>query len=310
VVTLASGRFVVLDELNLCYRDEGDRSDEPVLMIMGLGSQLIHWPQPIVDRLIASGYRVIRFDNRDSGRTERLGETRGFYGRQMMAQDALQLLDHLEIDAAHVVGACMGGMIAQRLTINHPDRVRTLCSIMSSTGRLSVGAVEPGVIEQMIAPKSRDREEAIEQSVQLFERTGSQTYAEPERPARRALAEAAYERALDLADGVPRHPGAGGRHLAAILADGDRTDQLGSFNVPALVIHGNEDPLINISGGRATRDAIRRAHWLGDLHYGVDGMGHDLPAQLHEQVAGAIIANLAGNVRIRPRAADPARSTT
>jgi pimeloyl-ACP methyl ester carboxylesterase len=297
VVTDPQDLFVEIDELELCYRDQGDSSHELVLMIMGLTSQLIHWPQGLVDKLVAESYRVIRFDNRDSGRTRWLGQTPGSYRLRDMADDAVQLLDHLEIDKAHVVGASMGGMIAQRLAIDTPQRVQSLCSIMSTTGRLSVGGAEPGVIEQLIKPPPDppDRDETIAQIFAIYERIGSKKYAAEERQNRQSLAEAAYDRGTDE-QGNPRHKGAGARQVAAIIAGGDRTEVLKDLkDVPTLVIHGNEDSLINISGGRATRDAIPDAQWLahpddnGDN--GVDGMGHDLPTPLHDPIVNAIVAN-------------------
>jgi len=301
VATDPQDLFVEIDteidtlKLELCYRDEGAESGEPVLMIMGLNSQLIHWPQEIVDKLGAAGYRVIRFDNRDSGRTRWLGQTPTSYLLRDMANDAVQLLDHLGIDKPHVVGASMGGMIAQRLAIDKPQRVQTLCSIMSTTGDPSVGGAEDGVIAELIKPVPAGREEAIAHIVALYELIGSDTYADDERPKRQALAEAAYDRGTDE-EGNPVHAGAGARQVAAILAGGNRTNKLKTLNVATLVIHGNEDALINISGGRATRDAIPNAQWLAhpedNGEDGVDGMGHDLPTPLHDPIVEAIVANV------------------
>lgn len=271
--------------LKLCYRLEGDPSHPPVLMVMGLNSQLIYWPQPLVDALVGAGYRVIRFDNRDSGRTQWLANPPLAYNLANMAKDATRLLDHLGIDKAHVVGASMGGMISQRLAIDHPARVRSLCSIMSTTGNPEVGGAEDGVYEEMIKPVPPDREEAIDQIVALFTLIGSKTYAAEEEPNRRAFATAGYDRSLG-------HPGGGLRQITAILGGGDRTEALKTLTVPTLVIHGNEDPLIAISGGRATRDVIPGAKWLGDAENGIVGMGHDLPTPVLEEVAAGFIAHL------------------
>ena len=295
MVTDPLDRFVETPTLRMCYRDEGDPSQEPVLMIMGLMSQLIHWPQEIVDALVAAGYRVIRFDNRDSGLTTWRGEAPDGYRLADMADDAVALLDHLAIEQANVVGASMGGMISQRLAIDHPERVRTLCSIMSTTGNALVGWAKPGVIDELIKPMPEDRDQAIAQIVSNYELIGSTTYAAEERPGRENLAATSYDRALGD-DGKPLHPEGGRRQVGAILNGGDRTMKLRTLTVDTLVIHGNEDSLIHISGGRATRDVITNSTWLahpadnGDD--GVDGMGHDLPTPLHDAIANAIVANI------------------
>lgn len=271
--------------LNLCYRVEGAPSHPPVLMIMGLNSQLIYWPQPLVDTIVAAGYRVIRFDNRDSGRTAWVGNAPFAYTLANMAKDATRLLDHLGIDKAHVIGASMGGMISQRLAIDHGTRARSLCSIMSTTGNPNVGGAEDGVYAELAKEIPPDREEAIEQIVALFALIGSKTYAEEEGPNRRALATAGYDRSLG-------HPGGGVRQVAAILGAPDRTAALNGLTLPTLVIHGNEDSLINISGGRATRDAIPGAAWYGHPENGAEGMGHDMPLPLLDGIAAGIIDHL------------------
>lgn len=284
--------FVEIDEVKLCYRVEGDPSHPPVLLIMGLNSQLIHWPQALVDKLKAE-YFVIRFDNRDSGLTRWRTGTPPTDGYRLvdMADDAVQLLSHLKIDSAHIVGASMGGMIAQRLAIKYPEKARSLCSIMSTTGNILVGYAKPGVIEELIKEPPADREGAIDHVAALYALIGSDTYAAEESARRRALAEAAYDRSLG-ADGTPAHPGGGARQVGAILLGGDRTKELKTLTLPTLVIHGNEDALINISGGRATRDAIPGAQWLGDPQNGVVGMGHDLPQPLLEAITDGIVDHL------------------
>lgn len=285
-------RFVEIDDVKLCYRVEGDPSHSPVLLIMGLNSQLIHWPQRLVDAL-KEQHLVVRFDNRDSGLTRwRSGEPPADGYRLVdMADDAIALLDHLKIDSANIVGASMGGMIAQRLAINYPERARSLCSIMSTTGNIWVGYAQPGVIAELIEPPPADEQGAIEHAAALYDLIGSDTYAAEERPRRRALAEAAYRRSLDE-NGVPAHPGGGARQVGAILLAGDRTKELNGLALPTLVIHGNEDALIHISGGKATRDAIPGAQWLGDPAQGVEGMGHDLPQPLLDAIVAGIVAHL------------------
>ena len=284
--------FVEIEDVKLCYRVDGDPAHPPVLLIMGLNSQLIHWPQRLVDKL-KEAHRVIRFDNRDSGLTRwRTGEPPADGYRLVdMADDAIQLLDHLGIDQAHIVGASMGGMIAQRLAINYPERARSLCSIMSTTGNIWVGYAQPGVIAELIKEPPSDPEGAIDHIVALYALIGSDTYAAEEAPRRRALAEAAYRRSLD-SNGGPAHPGGGARQVGAILLAGDRTKELNGLSLRTLVIHGNEDALIHISGGKATRDAIPAAKWLGDPEKGVEGMGHDLPQPLLDAIVAGIVAHL------------------
>jgi len=285
-------QFVELEDVKLCYRVEGDPSNPPVLLIMGLNSQLIHWPQPLVDKLKTDHY-VIRFDNRDSGLTTwRTGAPPADGYRLLdMADDAVQLIEHLGIDRPHVIGASMGGMIAQRLAINYPTKLRSLCSIMSTTGNLLVGYAQPGVIEALLKQPPADREGAIEHVAALYALIGSKTHAATEAPRRRALAEQAYDRSIGP-DGAPLHPGGGARQVGAILLAGDRTKELNTLTLPTLVIHGNEDALIHVSGGRATRDAIPGAQWLGDPQQGLAGMGHDLPQPLHDAIANGIIDHL------------------
>lgn len=284
--------FVEIEDLTLCYRVEGDPSHPPVLLIMGLNSQLIHWPQRLVDKL-KEKHRVIRFDNRDSGLTRWKAGAPPADGYRLvdMADDAIELLDHLGIENAHIVGASMGGMIAQRLAINYPERARSLCSIMSTTGNILVGYAQPGVIAELIKPPPSDQEGAIDHIVALYDLIGSDTYAAQEGPRRRALAEASYMRSLD-ANGAPAHPGGGGRQVGAILLAGDRTKELNGLTLPTLVIHGNEDALIHISGGKATHKAIAGAQWLGDPENGIVGMGHDLPQPVLDAVVEGIIDHL------------------
>ncbi|WP_433567192.1 alpha/beta fold hydrolase [Nocardia sp. CA-151230] len=273
-------RFADLSKVRMCYRDEGDPAGEPLLLIMGLNSQLIHWPQEIVDNLGARGYRVIRPDNRDSGLTEWKGAPSSYF-LQAIANDAVELLDHLEIEQAHVVGASMGGMVAQLIAIQKAPRVRSLCSIMS-TPHSSIGAPDGDVIEEMTKPLPSDRDEAIEQIVALYALIGSKTYAESERQRRYDIAALAYDRARG------RHPQGPIRQMSAALMAPDRTKDLQKLEVPALVIHGAEDSLIKIAGGEATHAAIS-----GSTYLPLAPMGHDLPAPLLDEIATAIAANAA-----------------
>lgn len=283
------GAFATCNNIQIWYRDEGPETGEPILLIMGLGSQLIAWPQDFVDDLTGRGYRVIRFDNRDSGLSDKIepaapaGEPtlNAAYQLTDMAADTVGLLDHLGIERAHIVGASMGGMIAQTLAIHHPERVRTLCSIMSTTGAPFVGLPTLEAAAAVLAQTPADREEAIPHIANVMRIIGSRTLEAEERAARLAGATAAYDRMF--------YPAGTKRQFAAITAAPNRTVALGEFaatGTPVLVVHGGEDSLINISGGRATHNAMPGSELLA-----LDTMGHDLPASLRPQVLDAIDAN-------------------
>jgi pimeloyl-ACP methyl ester carboxylesterase len=271
-------QFADLTTVRMCFRDEGDPQGEPLLMVMGLSSQLIHWPQEIVDALGERGYRVIRPDNRDSGLTEWKTTPSQYYLRAL-ARDTVELLDHLGIEQAHVVGASMGGMIAQLLAIEHTPRVLSLCSIMS-TPHISIGMADGNVLEELTKPLPPGREDAIQQIAGLYATIGSKTYADSERERRLALAAQAYDRA--------QHPEGGTRQVTAALIAPDRTKNLKKLTLPALVIHGAEDPLIKIAGGEATHAALADSAYLP-----LDAMGHDLPVPLHDQIVASIAKNAA-----------------
>ncbi|MDI1461148.1 alpha/beta fold hydrolase [Catellatospora sp. KI3] len=285
------GAFATCNNIQIWYRDEGPQTGEPILLIMGLGSQLIAWPQDFVDDLTGRGYRVIRFDNRDSGLSEKIEPAAGAietdptinaaYQLTDMAADSVGLLDHLGIDRAHIVGASMGGMIAQTLAIHHPERVRTLCSIMSTTGAPFVGLPTLEAAAAVLAGTPAEREAAIAHIANVTRIIGSRTLEAEEREARLAGATAAYDRMF--------YPAGTKRQFGAITAAPNRTAALGEFaklGIPVLVVHGGEDSLINVSGGRATHNAVPGSELVV-----LDTMGHDLPASLRPQVLDAIDAN-------------------
>jgi len=191
-----------------------------------------------------------------------------------MAGDAVALLDVLDVADAHVVGVSMGGMIAQSIAIHHPHRVRTLVSIMSTTGHHAVGQPRPGIVELMIGPVASTKEEAIDSGLVLTRAVSSPGYPFDEAEARERSGRA-FDRGF--------HPEGVGRHLVAILASGDRTAALGAVEAPTLVLHGEADPLVEVSGGRATAAAIPGAELVI-----VPGMGHDLPAALRDDFAERI----------------------
>jgi pimeloyl-ACP methyl ester carboxylesterase len=282
-----------VDGVELCYQEMGDADGEPLLLVMGLATQMIAWDEEFCALLAERGFRVIRFDNRDIGRSTKLSSA-GVAGRfdmlvgrrgtapyllRDMAADTFGLMDHLGIDSAHVVGASMGGMIAQTAAIERPERVRSLTSIMSTTGSRRVGHPSYRTFGLLLGERPREREEMIERVVKTFKVIGSPGYPfEEERV--RELAGRSYDRG---------HSAAGiARQMHAITASGDRTPKLRELDLPALVIHGKKDVLVNPSGGRATAKAIPGARLKM-----VEGMGHDLPRALWPSFAEEIAANAA-----------------
>jgi pimeloyl-ACP methyl ester carboxylesterase len=275
--------------IDLEYVTEGDPSGQPLLLVMGLGAQLIAWPQGFVDGLIERGFFVIRYDNRDCGlstKFEGLPEITALFGGDTssapyrvedMADDAAALLSELGVERVHVVGASMGGMIAQALVIHHADRFLSACSIMSTTGDRTVGAPTGEAMTALLRPVATTREEAIEASVD-----GSRVIGSPKYPSDEALlrerAGAAFDRCYC--------PEGTARQLAAVLSSPDRTEGLRGVHMPFLVIHGEDDPLVTLSGGEATAAAVPDAKLLT-----VPGMGHDLPEALWGEVIEAIVAN-------------------
>jgi pimeloyl-ACP methyl ester carboxylesterase len=276
--------------IEIVYETIGDPADQPLLLVMGLGMQMIHWDLHLCEQLAARGFYVIRFDNRDSGHSTQIDAPvpdlrRAMVGLRIeapyllsdMAEDAFALLDHLEIEAAHVVGASMGGMIAQAMAIAHPERVLSLTSIMSTTGDRRVGRPKLRVWSVLLRQAPRDRQGYIDHFVRVFRMIGSRGYPMSEERIRQLAAET-YDRGSQTA--------ATGRQLAAILASGDRTEGLRGLRMPATVIHGRDDPLVPFRGGRATAAAIPGARLIA-----IPGMGHDLPEQLWPQLIEAVVEN-------------------
>jgi pimeloyl-ACP methyl ester carboxylesterase len=284
-------RLAQANGIELAYQTFGERSDPALLLVMGLGAQLIHWPEEFCELLAGRGFFVVRFDNRDVGHSSRiedapvpdpsavvagdLGDVR--YTLDELADDAAGLLDFLEIDAAHVAGASMGGMIAQTMAIRHSHRVLSLCSIMSTTGDLGVGRARPEAIAVLLSPAPADREGYIDFHIKAFKAIGSPGFPADEKFLR-WRAEATYDRSY--------YPDGFKRQFAAIYASGDRTQALAKLSVPSVVIHGREDPLITVSGGEATARAIPGAELVV-----IDGMGHDVPPGVWERIIGAITTN-------------------
>ena len=275
--------------VKLCYQTFGDPTDEPLLLVMGLGGPMTWWDPDFCSALAQRGFFVVRYDNRDVGRSTKIRgrinrrkivasfaglKVRTPYTMQDMADDGLALLDHLGHHSAHVVGISMGGMIAQTMALSHPDRVLSLTSIMSTTGRRSVGWQDPRLMPLLLARRSVSREHYIETSARLWKMIGSPLYPD--------TAESVRERAAETWDrGV--YPAGVARQMGAILTQPDRSRALRSLRVPSLVIHGLADRMVHVSGGRATSHSIPGSELLL-----IDGMGHDVPRDLHETFVDAI----------------------
>lgn len=283
-------------EVTVGFQEDGPTDGEPILLIMGLGMQLIAWPPAIVDGLVAEGFRVIRFDNRDIGlssRTEaplpsRTDVLKSLTHRRLakadytladMAADAVGVLDHLGIDRTHVVGASMGGMIAQQIVIDFPERVRSLCSIMSTTGDRRRGRIAPSLLASVglgfTAPRPEDPQAAEDVAVRVYQALAGD-HANVEEL--RAMVRASLERGPN--------PHAVVRQLSAILASPDRTAALRRVTVPTLVIHGLKDKLVSFTGGLATARAVPGSRLLA-----FPDMAHDLPGPRRAEIVEAIARN-------------------
>jgi pimeloyl-ACP methyl ester carboxylesterase len=275
--------------IEIAYETFGDPADPTILLIMGLGAQMVNWDEGVCALLVARGHHVVRFDNRDVGQSTWIdapgldvgtailqvlgGDTSvAPYTLSDMAADAVGLLDHLGIDAAHVVGASMGGMIAQTMAIEHPTRVLSLTSIMSTTGEPTVGNPSPELMDVLLRPRPEGREAAIEFGVEIERAIGSEHFDE-ERS--RALATLQYDRGSNP-EGV-------GRQLLAVVASGSRAEGLARLDLPALVVHGRGDRLVDFSGGQRTAELIAGADFLA-----IDDMAHDVPQVHWARVADAI----------------------
>ncbi len=276
--------------IDICWEETG--AGEPLVLVMGIGAQLVTWDDAFVADLAGRGFRVIRFDNRDAGLSTKLDPRRAppfgqmvaarVLGRAIdapyrledMADDIAGLCDALGIDSAHVVGASMGGMIAQTMAVRHPRRVRTLTSIMSHTGELRFLLGKPRAMRALLGGPARDRREAVARAEAFYRLCGSTAFP-LDYDGLRDRAGRAYDRSYN--------PAGFARQMAAILASGARTAALAGLRIPALVIHGTADPLILPSGGRATAHAIHGARL--EL---VDGMGHDLPRGAWPRILDAV----------------------
>jgi pimeloyl-ACP methyl ester carboxylesterase len=276
--------------IEIAYETLGDPVDPPLLLVMGLGMQLIHWELELCQQLADGGRYVIRFDNRDAGLSTQVDApvppivraVAGFhidapYLLTDMAADSFGLLDGLGIERAHVMGVSMGGMIAQAMAISRPERVLSLTSIMSTTGERRAGMPKLRVWSLLMRRAPRDREAFQDYFVRMFRIIGSPGFPEDESRVRE-LAAATFDRA--------HRPAGTARQLAAILASGDRTPALRRLQVPTTVIHGTDDPLIPFRGGVATARAIPGAELVA-----IPGMGHDLPREVWPRFHQALAKN-------------------
>ncbi len=292
------------DGVDICFQTFGDPTDEAVLLVMGLGGPMTWWNDDFCRLLAAKGFFVIRFDNRDTGRSTKISSARvsrsdvlrAFaqrprpvpYGLSRMGQDGLDVLDQLGIEKAHVVGISMGGMIAQTLAVEHPERTSSLVSIMSTTGSRRVGWQHPSLLPALLAPRTGGREAYRQNSADFWQRISSPGYPE------------SREQALDRA-GVTWDRGfsASGvlRQILAVLTQPDRTRALREVSVPSAVIHGLADRMVHVSGGRATARALPGCELVL-----VPGMGHDVPAGLYGQITDVVrrTADRAHQGRDRP----------
>jgi pimeloyl-ACP methyl ester carboxylesterase len=279
--------------ISICYEDEGPKDAPVMLLIMGLGMQLTAWPPQFVQLLVDAGYRVVRLDNRDSGLStifstagtpnlawaalkHRLGlPVRSAYSLSDMAHDCVGLLDALSIDRAHVVGASMGGMVGQLLAARYPKRVRSFTCIMSSSGARHLPGPRPEVLRMLLKRPAGGRQALIDHLVKMFQVIGSPAYPPPIDQLRLRV-EASVQRSYQPAGTV--------RQMVAIAASGDRSSELKQIAVPSLIIHGQADPLVPIACSRDIAAKIPGARFLP-----IEGMGHDLPAQLLPTLAQAVI---------------------
>ncbi len=284
--------------LTLAYETRGDPSDPPALLVMGLGAQLTFWPDAFVDALAARGFHVVLFDNRDAGLSTALDRfgvpslrlavlrhmlrmpLKAAYSLDDMARDTAGLIDALGLARVHLVGASMGGMIAQNVAAMFPEKIATLVSIMSTTGSRKLPPPSPAARAALVAPAARrgDLEGATRRLMATLRVIGSRTHP-PDEGYLRAYCERQVRR--------NHNPAAVARQLVAVVASGDRSAILGRIAAPTLVIHGDEDPLIRPAAGEATVNAIREGGGRATLEM-VRGMGHDIPLPLADTIASSI----------------------
>lgn len=284
----------------LYYETFGNPSNPTLLMVNGLGSQSINFADEWVQMFVARGLHVIRFDNRDVGKSTwfddaPVGEHGAAYLLPDMADDAVAVLDAAGVERAHVIGFSMGGMIVQQLAIDHAGRLSTATSVMSTTGEDGHGSSSKEAFALLTAKPATDRESYVQSQIAGLRVWGSPEFADEDRW--RQVAEAAFDRGF--------HPSGTTRQFLAIRASGPRGEQLRSVSVPFLVVHGDKDTLIHSSGGRRTAELVPGAHF--EL---IEGMGHDHPPQLWDRLVDLVVAHtelsrrvaVCGTIRVEPAA--------
>jgi pimeloyl-ACP methyl ester carboxylesterase len=286
--------------IEIWYETFGDPEDAPLLLVMGFTCQATQWDVDFCNALVDRGYYVIRYDNRDVGLSTKIDSPHlDFLGSFMkalageeieapyrltdMADDAVGLLNHLRIESAHVVGVSMGGMIGQTIAIEHPERLRTLTSIMSTTGEKDVGQANAEAAATLLRSPPADRDEYLENYVDTWRLLNGPVYFDEDYTRQRGAA--AFDRCY--------FPVGAGRQLLGIYASGSRSEQLRAVTTPTLVMHGKIDPLIDISGGRRTAELIPGAELIE-----IDDMGHDLPRPVWPQVVDAIVRHTSNVERL------------
>lgn len=289
---------VTANGIEIHYEEHGDPGDPAMLLIMGFGAQLTLWPDELVDALVGHGYRVIRYDNRDVGLSHKLDGVKAPglvkmtlmskigltpkvpYTLTDMAADGIGVLDALEIDKAHIVGASMGGMIAQHVAAKYPERCLSFTQIFSTTGNPKLPPAKKEALQALVTrPKSNDEDVLVNHGIFVARTIGSPGYPSPEDRLRKRT-RISVRRSF--------YPEGPTRHLSAIVADGDRREMLKGITVPTLVLHGEDDPLVPCEGGRETAECISGARLET-----IPGWGHDLPLELVDPLAG----HIAGHAR-------------
>ena len=282
---------VAVGDVELCYDVMGSLDEPVVMLVAGLGRSLVGWDDGLCQQLIDEGFGVVRFDNRDVGRSSRIAGAPPFdlaaarrggrdavaYTLEDMAGDAVGLLDVLGVDCAHLAGSSMGGMIIQTVAIHHPTRVRSLCSIMSNTGARDAGQPTPEAMAVLMQRPSDNKEDYVTTQLANYQVIGSRGDLVDE-AWQRGRFERFWDRGVD--------PAATGRQMMAIVASGDRTAGLARVHVPTVVIHGDADTLVPLDGGTATARALPGAELVV-----IKDMGHELPPAVWPQVVAALVAN-------------------
>lgn len=299
-VNYSGEKFAKANNIDICYDTFGDKSKPALLLIQGFASQMIIWKEEFCRELASKGFFVIRFDNRDVGLTSKMdnmpipnpmdiiaslqkGEHPEVpYKLSDMAKDAVGLLDALQIQSAHIVGVSMGGMIAQTIAIEHPERVKTLTSLSSTTGNPRLPQAKPEVGAILVTPPPPDRAKNIEGQLKIWKVLHGSKYTFPEQYIRERSAKV-FDRNF--------YPAGSARQYAAIFGSGSRNKALANLHVPTLVIHGDADPLIPFEGGKDTANTIPGAELLI-----IEGMGHTIPDEVRPQIIDAIVKNAKKNL--------------